>query len=125
MLIVLLAKQSQKRPDVHKIVLSIELRFFPPKESVNLEDFATDFSKVFFLILDLFVFFFEGGGGSNQILRPQFGSHIWTFLTEATCHEGGSLRVLFFSFERYALSPPTSDRIHCLARFRTAFRTSG
>ena len=49
----------QKRPDVHKIVLSIKLRSPPPGKTVNFEDFL--------LICTVFTHFgpFSGGGGGG------------------------------------------------------------
>ena len=57
-------RYSQKRPDVHKIVLSIKLRFPPPGKSVNFEDFL--------LICAFFPHFgpsFFWGGG---VVKPNF-----------------------------------------------------
>ena len=57
----------QKRPDIHKIRLSIKLRFPPPPEnSVNLEDFL--------LICTLFPHFgpFSRGGGFTKFCGQDF-----------------------------------------------------
>ena len=51
------AKENQKRPDVHKIALSVKLQFPPPWKSVNFEYFLL--ICTFFLILGPF----RGGGG--------------------------------------------------------------
>ena len=56
----------QKRPDVHKIVLSIKSRFPPPGKSVNFEDFI--------LICTVFPYFgrFSGRGGKPNFADKNF-----------------------------------------------------
>ena len=64
---------TQKRPDVHKIVLSIKLRPPPPPprgKSVNFED-----SMLICAVFPHFGLCFGGGGGKNQILRTRIS---WT-----------------------------------------------
>ena len=51
---------SQKRPDVHEIVLSIKLRFPPPGKSVKFEDFL-----LICTVFPHFGPFFWGGGEPN------------------------------------------------------------
>ena len=59
----------QKRPDVHKIVLSVELLSPPPGSSVNFEDFL--------LICAVFPHFgpFWGGRGKTRFLQTKV---LWT-----------------------------------------------
>ena len=60
---------NQKRPDVHKIVLSIKLRSPPPRKSVNFED----------LVCTVFPHFGPfpggGGGGKTKFCRQEFYGH--------------------------------------------------
>ena len=63
------AAWNQKRPDVHKIVLSIQLRS-PPQKKCEFWGFSTDLNS-----FSSFWALFRGGGGKNQILRTRI---LWT-----------------------------------------------
>ena len=63
-----LESESFKRPDVHKIVLSIKSRSPPPGKSVNFEDFL--------LIYTVFPHFGPfGGGGLTKFCGQEFHGH--------------------------------------------------
>ena len=66
------AQKTQKRPDVHKIVLSIKSRFPPPppRKSVNFEDFI-----LICTVLPHFGPLSGGGGGRTKFCGQEFYGH--------------------------------------------------
>ena len=79
---------NQKRPDVHKIVLSIKLRS-PPRKVCQFWGFYTDFYSFSSFWAQKF-----GGGGVNQILRTRI---LWTprlFWIKQKCGKHKFLKVL-------------------------------
>ena len=94
---VIIAWRLQKRPDVHKIILSIKLRSPPPGTKCQFWGFSTDLYGL------SSVWAFLGGGGQIQILRTRIFVDTQTFWRMETCWQIS----LVASFYLSSLEPST------------------